>query len=219
MNGRIIPIILYSRFSWSLNSAQKETLNVLKELEDRFGVWPHPSLTIYLAGQGGMEYSGATMTSKSALGHELTHSYFARGVMPINGNAGWIDEAIASWRDSNYASKENLPYGSSNMSSHSNYRRYTDRDAYSHGRDFLKHINFRLESLGGLTSFLKGFHDKHTHTNISTELFKSSLEDFAGEDFSKEFNTHIYGKSSEKKTVGENPNHPRLSTAELKSLL
>ena len=218
-NGRVIPITVYTRYSWFLKSAVEKTLEVMKELENRFGVWPHPSLTIYVAGQGGMEYSGATMTSLSALGHELTHSYFARGVMPINGNSGWIDEAIASWRDSKYASKRNLPFGGASMSSHSSYRRYTDRDAYSHGRDFLKYINYRLDAMGGLSEFLKGFHTKYTHTNISTDFFKISLEAFAGEDFSKEFDQHIYGKKKFTKSFKENPNHPILSKKDLLKLL
>src|SRR5690606_15920392 len=106
INGNIIPITLYTRSSSQLKSYKEESLRVLKELEDTYGPWPHPSLIIYGAGLGGMEYCGATMSSLSALGHELTHSYFARGVMPQNGNAGWIDEAIASWRDKGYQRNE-----------------------------------------------------------------------------------------------------------------
>ena len=59
-------------------------------------------MTIYIAGRGGMEHCGATITSMSALAHEITHSWFARGVMPANGNAGWIDEGTARWRDRGY---------------------------------------------------------------------------------------------------------------------
>jgi hypothetical protein len=56
-----------------------------------------------------MEYCGATMTDPGALGHELTHSWFARGVMPANGNTGWIDEAVASWRDDGYPRASRAP--------------------------------------------------------------------------------------------------------------
>ena len=76
----------------------------MRELEQTYGPYPHEALLIYCTGNisGGMEYAGATMTSLEALGHEITHSWFARGVMPANGNAGWIDEAIARWRDRGY---------------------------------------------------------------------------------------------------------------------
>jgi hypothetical protein len=78
--------------------------NVMQELEQTFGAYPHETLLVYCTGasSGGMEYAGAAMTSQAALGHEITHSWFARGVMPANGSAGWIDEAIARWRDLGY---------------------------------------------------------------------------------------------------------------------
>src|SRR5690606_27098526 len=85
VDGRMIPAVVYTAKSFwggstSLNQLKAMASEVFHELEGDYGAWPHPSLVIYNAGMGGMEYCGATMTSTSALGHELFHSYFARGV-------------------------------------------------------------------------------------------------------------------------------------------
>jgi hypothetical protein len=96
IDGRNLPAVVYTQKSLfgsggSLQKFKEATAAIISELESDYGAFPHPSITIYNAGTGGMEYCGATMTEFRALGHELFHSYFARGVMPANGNAGWLD--------------------------------------------------------------------------------------------------------------------------------
>lgn len=227
ISGKKVPVIAYTgSFFQSLETVKKRTLKILKELETKLGAWPHPSLTIYIAGQGGMEHSGATITSMSALGHEITHSYFARGVMPIDGNAGWMDEAIASWRDDGYKAVSRPSFTGSSMSGHSEYRRITDTKAYSQGANFMAFLNKKLDSQGGLTSFLSQFFKKYVHQSVSTETFKKELEIYSGENFSAEFAQYIYGMKGQKKILTshtpsnqDNPNHPKLSKQDLLDLL
>ena len=97
-----IPVVSYTEKRKTAQEAMQRTLEFLAELEADYGAYTHDSMTVYIAGKGGMEHCGATITSMSALGHEITHSWFARGVMPANGNAGWIDEGTARWRDNGY---------------------------------------------------------------------------------------------------------------------
>ena len=101
---REVPITSYGENLGDVEQALQNASVFLRELEETFGPYPHESLLVYCTGNisGGMEYAGATMTDLPSLGHEITHSWFARGVMPANGNAGWIDEAIARWRDQGY---------------------------------------------------------------------------------------------------------------------
>jgi len=221
ISGKSIPVTLYGKSKWSISGVQSKIKSILKELEMNFGAWSHPTLTVYIAGLGGMEHSGATVTSESALGHELTHSYFARGVMPINGNAGWMDEAIASWRDSGYKSVNSPNFSSTSMSSHSQYRRYTDRKAYKQGANFMAYLNNRLSNHGGLKVFLNQLHGHYTHHNISTNLFKKELENFSGENFTKEFNRYIFGNKGLKDDFQneKNPHHPQLTEKQLLSIL
>ncbi len=223
IDGRDIPVVIYTRFAFKLNSLKEDTIKVLTELEGKFGPWGHPSLTIYNSGSGGMEYAGATITSKSALGHELTHSYFARGVMPVNGNSGWMDEAIASWRDEGYKSVSAPYFTSTTMAAHSQYRRTTDRKAYAQGANFMAYLNHELQRQGGLRSFLEKIFAKWLHSNITTKDFEKELEQFSGRNFSAEFNQYIYGSANvnteSEKAVMENPYHPRLTKQQLFELL
>jgi hypothetical protein len=221
INGKTFPVVVYAKSSWSLSGKKKKVIKILDELEGKLGAWSHPTLTVYIAGQGGMEYSGATITSSSALGHELTHSYFARGVMPVDGNSGWMDEAIASWRDDGYKEASKPTFSSTSMSAHSQYKRSTDRKAYSQGANFMAYLNHELKSIGGLITFLKDMHTKYTHSNITTHLFKKELEQFSGRDFTKEFNQYIFGRKSIKDTkfALDNPYHPKLTEKQLLDLL
>ena len=222
MSGRSIPITIYSSSKSNINRAETETLAVLSELEGIFGAWAHPSLVIYVAGRGGMEYAGATRTSLSALGHELIHSYFARGVMPVRGNSGWIDEAIASWRDKGYQYTPSTGFYTTSMAAHSVYRRNTDYRAYNEGAKFMAYLNYELSELGGLKVLLKDIYSNHVHTSITTVDFKKFLENFSGKDFTRDFEIYILGQRKmqvKHNHKGENPNHPRLSKKEYLDLL
>lgn len=220
INGKVIPLTVYSKSSWNLRSAKEKALRVLKELEGKLGAFSHPSVTIYIAGQGGMEHCGATITSMSALGHELTHSYFARGVMPMDGNSGWMDEAIASWRDGGYQSTKKPNFNSTAMANHSQYRRTTDRKAYTQGKNFMEYLNYTLTNLGGLEKFLSLMYNKYTHHSIYTETFRKELEKFSGLNFEADFNQYIYAQEkSQKEDIVENPFHPNLSKKDLINLL
>lgn len=229
ISGKELPVTIYSGSSlWGNGSANVRratsmTQKIMAELEEKLGAWSHENIVIYVAGSGGMEHSGATITSLSALGHELTHSYFARGVMPIDGNAGWMDEAIASWRDKGYKEFSTPNFSSTSMAGHSQYRRTTDRKAYTQGANFMGYLNYNLKNQGGLIKFLKMMHTKYTHKSIDTELFRKELEDHSGLNFEADFNQYIYGKgkkdASDTKTEQPNPYHPRLTKQELLDLL
>lgn len=222
IDGRVIPITLYSKLRLSINSYKSTSLKVLAELENTYGPWPHPSLIIYGAGAGGMEHSGATITALQALGHELMHSYYARGVMPKNGNSGWLDEAIASWRDKGYQTTKRPNFSSTSMAAHSEYRRTTDRKAYTEGANFMAYLDSGLEDQGGLRVFLKELFTEKVYQNITTEEFLEKLNLFSGKDFTGDFRQYIYGGKDNKESIGtdiENPMHPKLTKEQLLDLL
>ena len=221
ISGRIVPVRVYSKSSWSMSGIEKKVTTILEELEQKFGAWGHPGLTIHIAGMGGMEHSGATITSLGALGHELTHSYFTRGVMPVNGNSGWIDEAVASWRDKGYKSSESPFYSSAKMSGFSEYKRKTDMKAYSEGASFMAYLNYKLQ--GGLEKFLSSIYETHLHKFWTTEGLIKELNNFSGQDFTDSFNRYIFGKyekSNHKHQIfRSNKYHPKLSKQQLLDLL
>lgn len=240
VDGRSIPVEIYTNSS--LKSYSDRVQSVLTELESDYGPFPHAKVIVYGAGSGGMEYSGATMTSLSAVGHELFHSYNARAVMPAQGNSGWIDEAMSSWRDRGYR-RTKSPGGTTKMAGHSVWNRMTDDDAYSKGAAFLEWIAGKMETRGqDLKKFIRGYFEGHFFTTVTTETLRASMETFSGLDLESDFATYIYGRGVRKlgttwgskslqgrnacteavsapRPLIENPYHPRLTREELRALL
>lgn len=222
IDGRDIPVTVYTSW-WSRPSKfEAEAKRVFAELEADYGPWAHKSLVAYetLPGTGGMEHAGATQTSFAALDHEMLHSYFAKGVMPANGNAGWIDEAIASWRDYGYQRKPLPGITGSNLGLGSIYQRNTDSRAYAIGREFMAYLDYRLQDQGGLKAFLKGYFAAYKHMVITQEHFKNNLEFFSGLDLTDAFNTYVWGENGPESFVHEvHEAHKPVTAEELKQML
>lgn len=194
-SGKNIPVTIYGREgTTNFETYSTNTLRTLTELENDYGSFPHASVVIYNNGRGGMEYCGATMTELRALEHELTHSYFARGIMPANGNAGWIDEAIASWRDNNYPRRSVLT-GTTIMSAHPYYTRSTDRNAYGFGATFIAYLDGKIANNidpAGMKTFLKFARENYLFTPYTVESFVSWMEQYYSYNFMTDFKKYTY---------------------------
>lgn len=225
IDGRKIPITIYSHFRFYNYYAKKKAWKVLQELEQDYGPFPHDKLVIYGTGiKGGMELAGAVETSIISLGHELQHQYFAKCIHPANGNSGWLDEAIASWRDKGHKTYSRPFYLSANLASHSAYTRKTDKKSYKYGRSFMAYIDHVLKDIGrpGLKDFLRHYFNKRKYTTVTTETFKHDLEDYANMSFAEDFNQYIYGGINSKEILEEsesfeNPHHPILTEEEFRA--
>ncbi len=225
VDGRMIPVTVYTsatQFSGgsSLEVLKNKSTDYFHELEKDYGAWPHSGLIVYNAGAGGMEYCGATMTSLSALGHEMFHSYFARGVMPANGNAGWVDEALASWRDEGYQSSSTL-MGTTRMSAHPYYTRSTDMNAYNFGERFMQYLEGKLKAQGGLKPFMRFMLEKRIFSPFVIENFIKEMSDFYGVSLEADFKKFTFGE----KTTFKNNSliskkiHQKLTIQELEKFL
>lgn len=182
-SGKALPVRIYTSKNAGvsyLNSAKASIEKILNELETDYIAFPHPRLLVYLSDPGmdlgGMEYCGATITSMRALSHELFHSYVGRGLMPANGNSGWIDEAIASWRDDEYPNIQSMNGASVNMSNAGPYTRKTNRSAYDHGEDFMSYLDFKLKDGGGLRPFIKNYLETKIFTPYTIDTFVGEME-------------------------------------------
>lgn len=221
IDGRNIPSVVYfspSTFGGSLERLKNKTTEVFHELESDYGPFPHPSITVLQAGSGGMEYCGATMTDFSALGHELFHSYFARGVMPANGNSGWLDEALASWRDDGYQTLDTLS-GSTGMSSHAYYTRTTDTAAYSFGERFMSYLDGKTKAKGGLKPFMRYMVDKKTFAPLFVEEFIKEMNNFYGISVDEDFKRYTFSKNSFAPTTKSSHVHKKMSVEEMAKFL
>ncbi len=193
--AKTFPVTIYSSSSEYVEAGFQKAWQAFENLEKTFGPYGHPNMTIYVTpGGGGMEYSGATMTSLSALAHELCHSWYARGVMPGNGAAGWIDEATASWHDSGFQRRSSAPSGAE-MAWRNPYVRQTARAAYSTGASFLGHLDFLFADIGGLRPMLAKLFSIKNHNVISTPEFQNFLERESGKNLQTLFDQVVYNKS------------------------
>lgn len=229
ISGQAIPVTLYtaasSNSSSTLSTFKKETTKVMKELEGDYGAFRHASVTIYNAdlssmGLGGMEYAGATVTNINSLGHELFHSYFARGLVPANGNAGWIDESLASWRDNGYNRLTTLT-GGSRMGAHPAYTRSTDTDAYGFGARLMAHLNHRFNDKGGLKPFMNNLLVEKLFVPIDSEEFIQAMEKFYSDDLKELFRKTVFGNkaASPRAQKHGHPIHRKMGAQELFKLL
>ncbi|MBX9768787.1 MAG: hypothetical protein K2X47_16050, partial [Bdellovibrionales bacterium] len=169
---------------------------------------------------GGMEYAGATITSLEALSHEVGHSWFGRGVIPAGGNAGWLDEAITSWRDMNFPKTSSLS-GNQPMADHGPYNRTTDGEAYGFGAEFIGLLN---SAVPNFFDFMRHLYTTKAWSPITTESFAQELSLFTGKDFAPVFKKYVFKPVgnrplNRRRPRAPNPYHPSLTHEELQRLL
>ncbi len=199
-DGREIPIFIYTKVvdnvtELLVNFLQK-TKAIMRDLEADFGPFPHGSVTIYARDSypNPMEYAGAAATTIDALRHELDHSYFARSIVPANGDAGWIDEALAKWGDRGYPRYHYPPANRANLGKRSPYSRITDGGAYTVGLEFVAHLDYILRDRGGLKPFLATYADKKRHQSVTAGEFQALVEDYYGGSLQQLFETYVYSR-------------------------
>lgn len=166
-----IPVTLYSSSQSILDQAAAMLPGLFQEFERDYGPYAHDSFTAFLqSGGGGMEYSGATITSVGALDHELFHSWFARGVMPAEGRSGWIDEAFASWRDYDYFQASSLLSRTPTLlADFSPYRQATPDNCYRDGRRLVAELDRVFAAYGGMKPLMKLFFARYSHHVVTNE--------------------------------------------------
>lgn len=230
IDGRQIPITIYSSFRWLNGILKRKTFRVMAEMERDYGPYPHDYFIVYGTNKirGGMEYVGATATSVVSLGHEIHHMWFAKGVMPADGNAGWMDEGIASWRDKGYQTHDKPFYFSANLGARNPYTRKTDKRSYEYGRSFFAYLDYQLKAVGkaGFKDFLKYWAAQKMFQNVTTNEFIEALEEYSGMRFRDDFIQYVFGGNDKENSNGrapavepENEHHPQLTAEEWEALI
>ncbi len=199
-----IPVKIYSPMKTLSEKGMRAAQRVLLELENTYGPIAHPKVVAYITPTGGgMEYCGATMTSMRAIEHEFTHFWFARGIMPANGNSGWVDEAIASWRDYGYPQAKSRPERKPvKMVGTSPYKRDTSILAYSDGMQLMSEFDFILADRGGLKPVLKQLYEENKNQTFTLPFFKNFMEKSLNEDLTAIFEKYVLGIVKDENDVG-----------------
>lgn len=192
---RSIPITVYSANAANVATVSAQIPKLFQELERDYGPYLHPGFVVYLNDyNGGIEFAGATITQPRSVSHELFHSWFARGVMPAEGRAGWIDEAAASWRDHGYARLTSLLSRTpTSLGNGSIYDRATPSNSYGDGRALLGELDQLFASRGGMKALFRGLFAKYKGRLITTAEFRSYLEETTGVDLGTYFDRYVYG--------------------------
>jgi hypothetical protein len=192
-----IPVTVYANDPALVEKASAMLPSLFQELESDYGPYAHSQFVAYInASGGGMEYVGATITSTGALDHELFHSWFARGVMPAEGRSGWIDEAMASWRDYGYFQATTLlSRNPTTLSAYSPFRRSTPSNCYKDGRAMLGELDLVLHDFGGLKPFMRLFFNRYKYRVVTTEEFWNFLELQSGMSLAPYFQRYIFGNA------------------------
>lgn len=198
IDGRNLPVTIYtpSGPGFDLGSYRKALDETFLSDERLLGPFPHQSIIVFISGMigVGMEYAGAMSTDLDSLPHELTHSYFGRGVMAANGNAGWIDEAMTSLVGGPQ-SPNPTELKPQNMANHSAYYRANDTFGYYEGQNFLIYIGqlFAAQSPSlNLNSFLRNWVMERNQQVVTTEQLRADMERYSGLDLLRTFQDLIY---------------------------
>jgi hypothetical protein len=192
INGPV-PITVYSASQAKVDEAVSQLPGLFDELESTYGPYTHNKFVAYISGSGGMEHAGATITGISSLDHELLHSWFARGVVPADGRSGWIDEAIASWRDYGYRRASLLlARKPTNLGRFSAFHRFTPKNCYVDGRAFLAELDAYVADQGGLKPLLKEFYRRYHRRAVRTNDFKKTLEELSGRNMDAFFDRYVF---------------------------
>lgn len=211
-----VPFTIYSSSAGATASAASKARAVFAELENTYGAYMHPCVIAYITPTGGgMEHAGATVSDYSALDHEMTHFYFARGVMPARGSAGWIDESVASWRDNGYPRGPASPNRASvNLASFAPFRRQTPMASYTEGARLMSEFDGMFAAKGGLRPVLRSLYGERHGKVIDTPFFQAFLEKALGRSLEGVFSRYVYGRQTvgaqRRETVSQGSSgHPR----------
>lgn len=203
-DGRELPVTVFKKsIEFDLDVFLEKTLATLDELEADYGPFPHDKVLVYAAYNAGyskldgMEYAGAVISNFSALDHELFHSYHARSVMPANGDSGWMDEAIAMWRDDRYPLLHELPELPPNVpriGKYSPYSRRVNGYAYTNGPKLLSYFAARAADRGlSFKTFLRKYFERRKFTIVTSTTFRNDLIEFIGPEIAPVFDDWVFG--------------------------
>ncbi|MCU0236899.1 MAG: hypothetical protein MUC72_07425 [Acidobacteria bacterium] len=181
----------------AIDLAWAELESWLPQLVAEIGPFPMPrGLSVFLtSGGGGMEYFGGTISSASALSHEVFHMYFACSAVARTYRDSWLDEAITSWYDRTYPDYL-VPiaagYRSNMVSGRSPVAVGFDVRAYYQGTQIIETMARLLGGRGAMTAFLSDVHRRHAFAPFSTMDLAGYFRQYSGIDLSREFREWLY---------------------------
>ena len=117
--------------------------------------------------------------------HELSHSWFLKGVSPVNGYDAWFHEGFAEW------ARDGFPTASTDISHiysgalkfrPNSLRQNFPSPSWDKGKKVLSFLDNHLSSHGGLLPLMIKLHDQKKGTAVSTADFFQFISQETGQD-------------------------------------
>ena len=204
-----VPVRVVAYPTVNLTEARARLESWLPELRRRFGPFPAlHGLSIFLFSDagGGMEYYGGTITSLSALRHEVLHSYFGCSVVAATYPDTWYDEAVTSWFEETARGQGHTALAESYRGNWVGARSPVSVGfsvlAYSDGASIMQAIAERLGGTDQMTEFLRYVADRYSFAPFTTLEFVGFLKDYAGLDMRTQFLSWLYSGREPSSTAG-----------------
>ncbi len=143
-----------------------------------------------------MEYYGGTISSLSALRHEVVHSYFGCTVVMRTYPDSWMDEAITSWFEEMSRGVFHpvlaTTYRGNWVGARSPVSVGFSVIAYTDGASIMQDIANRLGGTDRMTDFLRSLVERRTFAPFTTLEFVGDLAAYSGIDLRAQFLTWLY---------------------------
>ena len=170
--------------------------NSLERNHQTIGPYCHGDRFVAFMHQGGMEYDGACTAAPDALGHEVFHSWWARGLKPASQNDGWIDEAWAVYHDTGAAGAKPFDFGEPpvRLCQTTPWNRATPLPSYRLGARFFEGIAACI-GVERLHRIMNEFYSLHAPGLISTGQLEAHILDRTNDDtIYRAFDRWVYGR-------------------------
>ena len=196
VDGIDVRIMTY-KDSVSIDSAFEILESWLPELRANIGMFPmERGLDVFLTQRGGgMEYFGATITSLSALEHEVFHMYFGCSVVAKTYRDSWWDEAINMWYEysaSGSASPVNQNFSSNIVSGRTPVSVGFDDRAYGDGARVIESIAIEMGGRDAFIVFLNQLYSNYTFSPFNTFELVDYIFNYSGIDFEDKIVKWLY---------------------------
>lgn len=182
----------------------------LPQLFAEIAPFPMPrGLSIFLTNSGGgMEYYGGTITSLTALSHEVFHMYFGCSAVASTYRDSWWDEAITSWYDRTYPTyliPINEDFQSNIVSGRSPIAIGFDTRAYYQGTQIMETMAQRLGGRAAMTRFLSQVYRDHAWAPFASMDLADYFRVYSGIDIRADFRNWFYRGSATASTTVSSP--------------
>ncbi len=203
IDGVNVKIMAYQGGA-SISSAFDSLEWWLPKLHNELGEFPMPEgLSVFLTmSGGGMEYYGATITSLSALNHEVFHMYYGCSTINKTYRDSWLDEAINEWYEFHHSAIWES-YTSNIVSGRTPIGVGFDTRAYTYGARIMGAVAEELGGVDQMVEFLNYLHNNYFFRPYTTLDFVEILKNYGNVDMYDRFIRWVFNNEPQNKSVNQ----------------